>query len=441
MAVNLGGLFQNINQASQFRKPASQMAQMPDNMLSRSGITNPLLQQFGQGLAGLTGTDLRTPEQLQKAKQAEQEKLQVAQEQRTQQEVLTQLNTNPLFTEQEKNMYTSMYLSGDMSAQQVVAAVGAKQATQQDKAQIAQITSQLVSRGYNEDSLKLLDPKDVQEMFKSQIRQDMTDAKTVEGAKAYMEILDLPPDIQESATSFVNSSSWSKLSDAQRTAYFKDLEDEKKIKQQLTYFRNAVNTLPEGKEREKFSQVVSDVEAGFVAPEKAQQYLRSLRDPSITETDKVVMIGNKYRKVVNQKVGEDTVKAYYDGTGYKPVPAEALVSTQTVRPNQTFPSTAAQRLVKEARVLDTSGVIANYVGQPTGFVASLFMPESWETPSSAVFERQLELESEAERLKQAGKNSSEVLEGLKAYVNNKTQAATPKQEEPTAKVETVSVDY
>ena len=69
------------------------------------------------------------------------------------------------------------------------------------------------------------------------------------------------------------------------------------------------------------------------------------------------------------------------------------------------------------------------------------MPESWETPSSAVFERQLELESEAERLKQAGKNSSEVLEGLKAYVNNKTQAATPKQEEPTAKVETVSVDY
>ena len=81
MAVNLGGLFQNINQASQFRKPASQLAQMPDNMLSRSGITNPLLQQFGQGLAGLTGTDLRTPEQLQKAKQAEQQKIEEAKKQ------------------------------------------------------------------------------------------------------------------------------------------------------------------------------------------------------------------------------------------------------------------------------------------------------------------------------------------------------------------------
>jgi hypothetical protein len=439
MAVNLGGLFQNINQASQFRKPASQMAQMPDNMLSRSGITNPLLQQFGQGLAGLTGTDLRTPEQLQKAQQAEQEKLQVAQEQRTQQEVLTQLNTNPLFTEQEKNMYTSMYLSGDMSAQQVIAAVGAKQATQQDKAQIGQITSNLVSRGYDEEALKLLDPKDIQDIYKSQVRQDMTDAKTVEGAKAYMEILDLPTDIEESATSFVNSASWSKLSDAQRTAYFKDLEDEKKSKQQLTYFRNAVNNLPEGKEREKFSRVVEDVEAGFVAPDKAQQYLRSLQNSSITETDKVVMIGDKYRKVVNQKVGEDTIKSYFDGTGYKPVPAEALVSTQTIRPNQTFPSTASQRLVKQARVMDTSGVLSSYIGEPTGFFSSFFTSKP--VTSAQVFERQLELESEAERLKQAGRNSIEVLEGLKEYVNRKTQADTPKQEEPESKLETTLVDF
>ena len=434
MAVNLGGLFQNINQASQFRKPASQLAQTPDNMLTRSGITNPLLQVFGQGLAGMTGTDLRTPEQLKAAEKVAAEQQQKELEQQTQEQILTQIDSNPLFTEQEKNMYTSMYKSGDITAQQLLSAIDTKAATQQDKTRVSDIKTKLIGRGYDEAQLNLLDDGDVQEMFKAQIRQDMTQAKTVEGAKAYMEILDLPKDLQESASTFVNSASWPKLSDAQRTAYFKQLENEKKLKQQTDFFRKQAGSLPEGKVRDQFLTVVSDLEAGFVEPNKARDYLRSMQDPSITETDKVVMINGQYRKVVNKKVGNDTTKVYYDGKTHQPVPADALAKSTTVKPNQAFPSTGAQRLVKEIRVLDTSGVIAEYTGEPfdKGWV--------WDSGNPEYLDRILELESEAERLKQQGYDSKQVLDGLRAYVNNKTAPATAPTTAQDSN-ETVVVDF
>lgn len=431
MAVNLGGLFQNINQASQFRKPASQLAQMPDNMLTRSGITNPLLQVFGQGIAGMTGTDLRTPEQIkaaqEQAKKNAEEQQRLEREQATETQILAQLDSNPLFTEQEKNMYTSMYKSGDINAQQMLAAINAKTATQQDKTRVSDIKTKLIGRGYDEAQLNLLDDNDVQEMFKSQVRQDMTQAKTVEGAKAYMEILDLPKDLQESASTFVNSDSWPKLSDAQRTDYFKRLENEKKVKEQTNFFRKQANSLPEGKVRDQFLTVVSDLEAGFVEPNRARDYLRSIQDPSITETDKVVMINGQYRKVVNKKVGNETTKVYYDSNSkkYESVPADALAKSTTVKPKQGFPSTGAQRLVKEVRLLDTSGVIAEYIGEPfeKGWI--------WDSGNPEYLDRQLEIESEAERLKQDGYDSKQILDGLRAYVNNKTAPATapaPEQE-------------
>jgi hypothetical protein len=310
----------------------------------------------------------------------------------------------------------------------MLAAIDTKAATQQDKTRVSDIKTKLIGRGYDEAQLNLLDDGDVQEMFKAQIRQDMTQAKTVEGAKAYMEILDLPKDLQESASTFVNSASWPKLSDAQRTAYFKQLENEKKLKQQTDFFRKQADSLPEGKVRDQFLTVVSDLEAGFVEPNKARDYLRAMQDPSITETDKVVMINGQYRKVVNKKEGNETTKVYYDSKSkkYESVPADVLAKSTTVKPKQAFPSTGAQRLVKESLTLDTSGVIAEYIGKPT--TGGFFGFNTSQDPE--FLDRRLELESEAERLKQQGYDSKQVLDGLRAYVNNKTAPATAPATEP-----------
>jgi hypothetical protein len=51
MAVNLSGMLTSLNQ--QFA-PVQQAPQIPveqQNLMQRSGVTDPLLQRFGQGLA------------------------------------------------------------------------------------------------------------------------------------------------------------------------------------------------------------------------------------------------------------------------------------------------------------------------------------------------------------------------------------------------------
>lgn len=426
MAVNLSGMFQNINQASQFRKPPTQMAQMPDNMLTRSGITNPLLQVFGQGLAGMTGTDLRTPEQVQLAAQKEKEKQQEALKANVQSQVLTRLNENPAFSAEEKNMYTSMYLSGDMSEAQVLATVDARDTKNQESARIQSIKSELIPKGYDEKQLNNLSTTEIQNMYKDQIRQDATNTRAVEGAEAYMSILDLPPDLKERGSQIINSEQWTKLSDAQRSSYFKTLEQEKKVKQQVNYFTTQAQKLPEGDMRDKFLQTVQDLEAGLINPDKVREQLAMSQDPAITETDKVISLGGKYYKVKNEKAGNDTVKVYHNGTEHVPVPAEALANSQTKKPNQTWPSLQAQNLVKQAREMDTSGAINSYIQEAT-------VPRWWgsNTVDPALsFERRLEMESYAESLKDMGLTYPETLEKLKAYANSKLN---PQQDEADTK--------
>lgn len=429
MAVNLSGLFQNINQASQFRKPPAQVAQMPDNMLTRSGITNPLLQVFGQGLAGMTGTDLRTPEQIQLAEQKEKQKQQEALKGQVQGQVLTRLNENPAFSAEEKNMYTSMYLSGDMSEAQILATVNARETKNQENARIQSIKSELTARGYDQKQLDNLPTTEVQNMYKDQIRQDAANTRAVEGAEAYMSILDLPADLKERGSQLINSEQWTKLSDAQRSSYFKSLEQEKKTNQQVNYFTTQAQKLPEGDMKDKFLQTVEDLKAGLINPDKVREQLAMSQDPSITETDKVISLGGKYYKVKNQKVGNDTVKVYHNGTEHVPVPAEALANSQTKKPSQTWPSLQSQNLVKQAMAMDASGAIASYVQEETDIGVL------WNSIDPAVqFERRLELESYAESLKDMGLTIPESLEKLKAYADSKLNPQKDEQE-------TVTVDF
>lgn len=60
MAVNLTGMLTSLNQ--QFA-PVQQAPQIPveqQNAFQRAGVTDPLLQRFGQGLAGVFGIDTRS---------------------------------------------------------------------------------------------------------------------------------------------------------------------------------------------------------------------------------------------------------------------------------------------------------------------------------------------------------------------------------------------
>ena len=61
MAVNLTGMLSQINQQMAPRQPAPQLPVEQQNLMQRSGVTDPLLQQFGQGLAGALGVETRSP--------------------------------------------------------------------------------------------------------------------------------------------------------------------------------------------------------------------------------------------------------------------------------------------------------------------------------------------------------------------------------------------
>lgn len=63
--ANIAGMFQGLNQAISGFGGRQQQQQVPQdplqqNLMQRAGITNPMLQMFGQGLAGVTGTDTRS---------------------------------------------------------------------------------------------------------------------------------------------------------------------------------------------------------------------------------------------------------------------------------------------------------------------------------------------------------------------------------------------
>jgi len=61
MAVNLTGMLSQINQQMAPRQPAPQLPVEQQNLMQRFGVTDPMLQQFGQGLAGALGVETRSP--------------------------------------------------------------------------------------------------------------------------------------------------------------------------------------------------------------------------------------------------------------------------------------------------------------------------------------------------------------------------------------------
>lgn len=66
MAVNLSGMFANLAAASQPQQRGTVPADpRQQNVMQRFGVTDPLLQQFGQGLGGLLGTEMRSPAAIQ----------------------------------------------------------------------------------------------------------------------------------------------------------------------------------------------------------------------------------------------------------------------------------------------------------------------------------------------------------------------------------------
>lgn len=74
MAVNLSGMFANLAQASQpVRSGAVPSNPMQQNVMQRFGVTDPLLQQFGQGLGGLLGAEMRSPAAIAQAEQKAQQ--------------------------------------------------------------------------------------------------------------------------------------------------------------------------------------------------------------------------------------------------------------------------------------------------------------------------------------------------------------------------------
>lgn len=60
MAVNLTGMLSQINQQMAPRQAAPQIPVEQQNLMQRVGVTDPLLQQFGQGLAGAFGIETRS---------------------------------------------------------------------------------------------------------------------------------------------------------------------------------------------------------------------------------------------------------------------------------------------------------------------------------------------------------------------------------------------
>ena len=69
--ADLSGMFSNLRQASMpyQRQPAQPVSTDPrqQTALQAAGVTNPMLQMFGQGLGGMLGTEMRSPAQQEQA--------------------------------------------------------------------------------------------------------------------------------------------------------------------------------------------------------------------------------------------------------------------------------------------------------------------------------------------------------------------------------------
>lgn len=64
MAVNLSGMLTSLNQQLAPRQEAPQVPLGQQDLMQRSGVTNPLLQRAGQMLGGVFGVETRSPQQM-----------------------------------------------------------------------------------------------------------------------------------------------------------------------------------------------------------------------------------------------------------------------------------------------------------------------------------------------------------------------------------------
>jgi hypothetical protein len=62
MAVNLTGMLTSLNEQFAPKQEAPQIPLAEQNLMQRSGVTDPMLQRFGQGLAGVFGIEARSPQ-------------------------------------------------------------------------------------------------------------------------------------------------------------------------------------------------------------------------------------------------------------------------------------------------------------------------------------------------------------------------------------------
>lgn len=382
------------------------------DLMQAAGVTNPLLQQFGKSLGGLFGVETRSPAAIQQA-QDEQAKA------KTQGLILSQIEASTALTPSQKETYASMIRSGDISEQQVLDVIRQAEETKASQSQVSAIKTQLLDQGFSEEQLANLTPAQIRDYAKSMIDQQRSQAQTMEGAAAYMETLNLDPEIKEQAAEVVASDNWPKLTPAQRTEFFKRQVEETQRKKDISNITKMVASMPEGESKQDAQVALQDLNDGLVSASAVRDLVRAKKDPTITETNTVVSVGNgRLAKVVNKKVGNETLKVYFDSDTkkYEPVTAEMLQSS-VKKTESGWPSATTMKFVET--VATTSSVIADYI---TGDVNSSFFDYyTSAAEEEGMLDRRIELSTKAEEFKKEGMTQAEVKAELIKYINSKTQ--------------------
>lgn len=381
------------------------------NAMQAAGVTNPLLQQFGMGLGGLLGTEMRSPAAIAAEQKALEEQKAKEAEATTQGLLMSQLEASTALSPAQKETYKAMINSGDIDPQQVLSAISTAEKAKQTEEQTSAVKTTLVGQGFTEEELSQLTPAQLQSYLKSTIDQKRLNANTVEGATAYLSTLDLSPEYQQEAQEAISGDAWPKMTEAQRTKYFNTLTEQSKRDKAVSNFSRMAKSMPEGESKTELLASIEDLKAGFVTPEAVSKVARAKKDPAMTETNTVVSIGDgKVAKVINKKVGNDTVKVYLDSEGNeKPVTAEMLQTKKEIT-KQGWPSAASTKFV--TNMMLSSSTISDYVTGDTWW--------DWYTTDAEkedMFNRRIDLATKVEELKQKGLTQPEIKQEILKYIN------------------------
>lgn len=407
-----GGLLTGLQQYGQ-GAPVPTDPRM-QTLLQAAGVTNPLLQAFGQGLGGMLGTEMRSPMQIaQEQKVLEEQKAKEA-EAATQGLLMSQLEASTALSPAQKETYKAMINSGDIDPQQVLSAISTAEKAKQTEEQTSAVKTTLVGQGFTEEELSQLTPAQLQSYLKSTIDQKRLNANTVEGATAYLSTLDLSPEYQQEAQEAISGDAWPKMTEAQRTKYFNTLTEQSKRDRAVSNFSRMAESMPEGESKTELLASIEDLKAGFVTPEAVSKVARAKKDPAMTETNTVVSIGDgKVAKVINKKVGNDTVKVYLDSAGNeKPVTAEMLQTKKEIT-KQGWPSAASTKFVEE--LATGSSAISDYITGDTN--SNWWDFRTTDVEKEDMFNRRIDLATKVEELKQKGLTQPEIKQEILKYIN------------------------